>query len=103
MLLSDMTSGTVDSLATMENAERAAGDVPAALRSRQIAEAGQLKARSSTGKVRFTPTPTQIDSAAFKVIVGDAKHTANGTPVGTIYGGLNSNSLAEVKVGESSN
>lgn len=67
----------------------------------QAAEAQQLTALNSTGKVPFTPTPDQVNSAAFKVIVGDAKYTSSGDLVGPIYDGLNLDGLAELKNGSS--
>ncbi|MBX9644171.1 MAG: hypothetical protein K2W91_08750 [Novosphingobium sp.] len=33
----------------------------------------------------WRPTTTEIDSATFRAIVGDAKYTAGGKPVGTIF------------------
>lgn len=66
-----------------------------------MAEAEQLNALGSGGKVAFTPTQAQIDSAAFKVIVGDAKYTAQGAPVGTIYDASLGNGLGEIKTGSS--
>jgi len=71
------------------------------LPSGQAAEGAQLDALNSTGKVPFTPTPDQVNSAAFKVIVGAPKYTSSGDLVGTIYDGLNTNGLAEVKTGSS--
>ncbi|AEF99541.1 RHS repeat-associated core domain-containing protein [Methylomonas methanica] len=77
------------------------GGLSSPMRSGQIAEAEQLAALNSSGKVSFTPTATQIDSAAFKIIVGEAKYTAAGTPVGTIYDGSIASGLAEIKNGAS--
>jgi hypothetical protein len=71
------------------------------LRAGQLAEVDQLSALESSGKVRFTPTQAQIDSAAFKVIVGDVKYTANGAPVGTIYDASLGAGLGEIKTGSS--
>ncbi|GLQ51351.1 hypothetical protein ACFFJT_09110 [Dyella flava] len=67
----------------------------------QAAEAQQLAALNSTGKVPFTPTPDQVNSAAFQVIVGPAQYTASGDLVSTIYDGLNADGLAEIKTGSS--
>lgn len=67
----------------------------------RLAEAEQLDALGSTGKVSFTPTQAQIDSAAFKVIVGDAKYTAGGAPVGTVYDATLGGGLGEIKTGTS--
>jgi filamentous hemagglutinin len=67
----------------------------------RLAEAEQLDALGSTGKVSFTPTQAQIDSAAFKVIVGDAKYTPSGVPVGTVYDATIGNGLGELKTGTS--
>jgi hypothetical protein len=75
--------------------------VPSALRSGQLAEGPALDAIGSSGKVTFTPTADQINSAAFKVIVGDAKYTASGTPVSTIFDGSTAGGLAEIKSGSS--
>jgi len=79
----------------------AEGGVPSALRSGQLAEGPALDAIGSGGKVTFTPTADQINSAAFKVIVGDAKYTASGTPVSTIFDGSTAGGLAEIKSGSS--
>ncbi|WP_161805639.1 hypothetical protein, partial [Frateuria defendens] len=43
----------------------------------------------------------QVNSAAFKVIVGEPKYTASGDLVGTIYDGANFGGLAELKNGSS--
>jgi filamentous hemagglutinin len=67
----------------------------------QAAEAEQLAALNSSGKVPFTPTPDQVNSAAFKVIVGEPKYTASGDLVGTIYDGSTTDGLAEIKTGSS--
>jgi hypothetical protein len=75
--------------------------VPPALRAGRLAEAEQLIAINAGEKVSFIPTHAQIDSSAFKVIVGDAKYTANGTPVGTIFDGTVGNGLGEIKTGTS--
>jgi RHS repeat-associated protein len=72
-----------------------------ALRAGQLAEGPALDAIGSAGKVRFTPTAEQVDSAAFKVIVGDARYTASGAPVGTIFDGSTAAGLAEIKSGSS--
>ena len=79
----------------------AKGGVPAALRAGQLAEGPALRAIGSTGKLTFTPTAEQIESAAFKVIVGDAKYTKLGVPVSTIFDGVTSTGLAEIKSGSS--
>ncbi|MDR2240738.1 MAG: hypothetical protein LBE33_09875 [Zoogloeaceae bacterium] len=71
------------------------------LRAGQLAEIEQLNALGSGGKVAFTPTQAQIDSATFKLIVGDAKYTAQGTPVGTIYDASLGTGLGEIKTGSS--
>jgi filamentous hemagglutinin len=75
--------------------------VPPQLLSGQAAEAGQLAALNSTGKVTFTPTPDQVNSAAFNLIVGQPKYTPSGTLVGTIYDGSTTGGLAELKNGSS--
>ncbi|WP_230626715.1 hypothetical protein, partial [Ralstonia solanacearum] len=76
--------------------------VPPHLLSGQAAEAEQLAALGSTGKVPFTPTLEQANSAAFKVIVGEPKFTKSGDLVGTIYDGKPATGgLAELKNGSS--
>ncbi|MFA7345640.1 MAG: RHS repeat-associated core domain-containing protein [Terrimicrobiaceae bacterium] len=79
----------------------AEGGVSSALRAGQIAEGPALEAIGSSGKVVFTPTAQQIDSAAFKIIVGEAKYTSTGASVSTIFDGMTSQGLAEVKSGSS--
>ena len=74
---------------------------PSQLVAGQAAEAEQLAALNSSGKVPFPPTPDQVNSAAFQVIVGKPKYTAAGDLVGTIYDGLTSDGLAELKNGSS--
>ena len=81
--------------------EAATRGMPAALRAGQIAEAAALDAIGSAGKVVFTPTAEQIESAAFKVIVGDAKYTASGAPVSTIFDATTGAGLGEIKSGSS--
>jgi hypothetical protein len=66
-----------------------------------MAEIEQLSALGSNGKMAFTPTATQIDSAAFRLIVGDAKYTPKGAPVGTIYDASLGVGLGEIKIGSS--
>jgi filamentous hemagglutinin len=86
---------------TLEPAEAQSGS-PAALVKGQTDEAGILSSLGSSGKVPFAPTAEQIDSAGFKLIVGDPKYTPGGTPVGTIiYDGLTKEGLVEVKTGSS--
>lgn len=74
---------------------------PPQLVSGQAAEVQQLAALNSSGKVPFTPTADQVNSAAFKVIVGEPQYTEGGDLVGTIYDGLNADGLAEIKTGSS--
>jgi filamentous hemagglutinin len=81
--------------------EAAEGGVPSALRAGQLAEGPALDAIGSSGKIVFTPTADQINSAAFKVIVGRAKYTASGAPVGTILDGSTARGLVEIKSGSS--
>ena len=81
--------------------DAAESGVPAALRSGQLAEGSILDSIGSTGKVAFTPTADQINSAAFQVIVGDARYTATGAPVSTIFDAATAAGLAEVKTGSS--
>ncbi|MDA9529572.1 hypothetical protein ACM42_14310 [Bradyrhizobium sp. CCBAU 25338] len=84
-----------------QNARIAASAVPPALKAGQLAEVEQLDALGSTGKVSFTPTRAQIESATFKIIVGDAKYTARGVPIGTVYDATVGNGLGEIKTGVS--
>ncbi|MGD0096446.1 MAG: hypothetical protein ABSB60_08125 [Terracidiphilus sp.] len=66
------------------------------------AEGPALDAIGSAGKVTFTPTDEQINSAAFGIIVGDARYTASGMPVSTIFdGSVAGGGLAEMKYGTS--
>ena len=83
------------------DAAGSSGGVPPQLLSGQAAEAGQLEALNSSGKVLFTPTPEQANSAAFQLIVGDPQYTASGDLVGTIYDGQNADGLIELKNGSS--
>ena len=55
----------------------------------------------SSGKNKFRPTQAHIDSAAFKVIVGDAKYDSQGNPVYTVYEATIGNRLGEIKTGKS--
>jgi len=82
-------------------ADAAETGVPPALRAGQAAEVELLAAVNAGPKVLFTPTQAQIDSATFKVMVGDAKYTAEGNPVSTIYDGSVGNGLIEIKTGTS--
>jgi filamentous hemagglutinin len=66
-----------------------------------VVTSSALDALGSTGKTSFTPTQAQIDSSAFKVIVGDARYTPSGAPVGTIYDATVRSSLGEIKTGSS--
>lgn len=75
--------------------------MPNALRAGQLAEPGLLDALGSSGKVVFTPTQAQIDSAAFQTIVGRAKYRAQGTPVSTIYDASIGAGVGEIKTGSS--
>lgn len=75
--------------------------MPPQLLAGKAAEVEQLDALGAGPQVSFTPTQAQIDSSAFKVIVGDAKYTAEGNPVGTIYDGTIGNGLGEIKTGTS--
>ena len=81
--------------------QAAESGIPAALRAGQLAEGPALEAIGSGGKVVFKPTTEQIESAAFRIIVGDAKYTASGRPVSTIFDGSVAGGLAEVKSGSS--
>lgn len=94
MACSDVPNTTADAVA-------GASGSPSQLVSGQAAEAQQLSALNSTGKVPFTPTPDQVNSAAFQVIVGPPQYTASGDLVSTIYDGLNEDGLAEIKTGSS--
>ncbi|MEA3066068.1 MAG: hypothetical protein QOJ27_2529 [Sphingomonadales bacterium] len=66
-----------------------------------LAEGQILDAIGSIGKVTFTPTAAQIESAAFRTIVGEPKYTAGGAPVSTIYDGSSLEGLLEIKTGRS--
>jgi RHS repeat-associated protein len=79
----------------------AGGEVPGTLRAGQLVEAPALKAIGSTGKVVFRPSPEEMKGATFKLIVGDAKFTATGTPRGTVFDGRAGIGLAEIKSGAS--
>jgi RHS repeat-associated protein len=96
-------SKAYDELAPLAGFEGQAAEVgvPSALRAGQLAEGPALDAIGSSGKVVFTPTADQINSAAFKVIVGDARYTASGAPVSTIFDGSTAAGLAEIKSGSS--
>ncbi|WP_244108065.1 filamentous hemagglutinin N-terminal domain-containing protein [Burkholderia ambifaria] len=65
-------------------------------------EAGQLNALQSVGKITFQPSLDQVNSAAFRLIVGQAKYTPSGSLVSTIYDGSTATGLAELKNGASS-
>ncbi|KVN42198.1 adhesin [Burkholderia pyrrocinia] len=75
--------------------------VPPQLLAGQSAEAAQLAALNSSGKVPFTPTPEQVNSAAFNVIVGQPKYTPSGDLVGVIFDGNTPGGLVEIKNGTS--
>ncbi|WP_221437774.1 putative Ig domain-containing protein [Rhodanobacter sp. A1T4] len=90
----------VPNAGAVDTAAGASGS-PSQLVSGQAAEPQQLAALNSTGKVPFTPSPDQVNSAAFQVIVGKPQYTASGDLVGTIYDGLNEDGLAEIKTGSS--
>lgn len=75
--------------------------VPAQLRAGTAHEAerlAQLGAPKNT--VTWRPTQADIDSAAFKVIVGKPKYTAGSTPKGTIFD-VTQGGLREIKGGTS--
>ncbi|WP_273455533.1 hypothetical protein [Nevskia ramosa] len=67
-------------------------------------KAFELESLSSQGldsnSLVFRPTDADIKSAAFKVIVGDAKYTSSSKPVGTIFDSVD-NRLLEIKTGNS--
>lgn len=75
--------------------------VPPQLRAGIAAEPELVAAIGSSGKVPFTPTEAQVNSAAFRVIVGEPKYTPAGALEGTIYDGLTAGGLAEIKTGSS--
>jgi RHS repeat-associated protein len=77
------------------------GVFPTPMRAGRLAEEAALVSIGSSGKVGFTPTAEQINSAAFNVIVGDARYTASGLPVSVIYDGSFAGGLAEIKSGSS--
>ena len=75
--------------------------MPAALRAGQAFEADILAAQNiakNTGVWR--PSAAQIDSAAFKVVVGNARYTSTGLPRGTIMDSVEGG-LLEIKAGSS--
>ena len=51
--------------------------------------------------IAFSPTHAQVNSATFKLIVGNAKYTAKGVPVGTIYDVSVGAGIGEIKNGSS--
>ena len=97
---SNLPPDAPDNVAELE-AETRSGSPDQLVRGQNV-EAAYLNALGSTGKVPFTPTPEQVDSVAFKVIVGGAKYADSGELVGTIYDGASGKGLAEVKTGSSS-
>lgn len=71
------------------------------LRAGQLHESAQLAALGlNKNNVVFRPSVEQIDSAAFKVIVGDAKYTKGGQAKGTIFDNVE-NGYLEIKGGSS--
>ena len=74
---------------------------PDSMRLGQLVEGPALQTIGSSGKVTFTPTEDQINSAAFQVIVGEPQYTPSGDPVSTIYGGSTASGPAEIKPGSS--
>jgi RHS repeat-associated protein len=105
-LTSETTTATVTEASNTTNIVTAydgaaESTVPNAMRAGQLSEGPALDAIGSTGKVVFTPTAEQMDSAAFRVIVGEPQFTATGAPVSTIYDGTTAGGLAEVKGGSS--
>ena len=55
----------------------------------------------SENQTTFTPTPEQIQSAAFQVIVGTPKYTPGGQPVGTKFDSTDNGVYLEHKAGTS--
>ncbi len=82
--------------------EGAANSAVNPLRAGQLHEAEQLaKLGVDKNTLVFRPTQEQIDSAAFKVIVGDAKYTKGGQVKGTIFDGVSDTGYLEIKGGRS--
>jgi RHS repeat-associated protein len=78
-----------------------ANSVPSQLSAGVDYEAARLAARDvSKNTTIFQPTPEQVDSAAFQVIVGEPQYTAGGQLVGTIYDSTQGG-LLEIKGGSS--
>jgi filamentous hemagglutinin len=74
--------------------------VPAELLAGQAAEARQLGLLNLAGNnTVFRPTADQINSAAFNVIVGEARYTPSGLPVGTAFDSLTAG-FSEIKTGQ---
>jgi hypothetical protein len=75
--------------------------VPAQLEAGTAYETQRLAELGVPGNTAvWRPTAADIDSAAFKVIVGDAKYTAGGLPQGTIFDATQGG-LLEIKSGSS--
>lgn len=75
--------------------------VPQQLPAGQAFEAQQLQAlKLEKNTVVWRPTQADIDSAAFKVIVGPPKYTPGGQPLGTIFDSTGAG-LVEIKGGTS--
>ena len=79
----------------------ATGGSPVALTGGQDFEAAQLNSLSlEKNTIVFRPTLAETESAAFKVIVGDAKYTRGGLLKGTIFDSVDGG-LLEIKGGAS--
>ncbi len=83
-------------------AEEAANKVPSALSKGVDAEKKELAKLGLTKNAAvIRPTKTEVESAAFKVIVGEPKKTSGGLYKGTIYDAVTKGSLIEIKSGSS--
>jgi hypothetical protein len=79
----------------------AASHIPDALISGQEAEAHALHSlHLEKNTAVWRPTPEQVGSAAFRVIVGDARYTTTGLVRGTVLDSVDAG-LAEIKSGAS--
>nr|WP_253899979.1 RHS repeat-associated core domain-containing protein [Corallococcus carmarthensis] len=84
-----------------ETPAQAPNQVPPQLTAGTLDEARILDALGSNGKVTFQPTAEQMESAAFRVLVGEPKLTSQGNPVSTIFDASIGPGVAEIKTGKS--
>lgn len=95
-------SGVGDDLAGVGDDLASQSGIPDHIRAGQVHEAERLSSLGTTkNTVVWRPSQADIDSAAFKVIVGDAKYTTSGLPKGTIIDATEGG-LLEIKGGSSS-